>query len=124
MGHALAWAVRAALDRFRAALERRFGSRLRELVLFGSHARGDAHEESDVDVLVVVEGLTPEEKIEVFDLGYDADAADRAAWVGLAPFAVSLEAARHLRGRERRIMADIARDGIRLDQDRARDGAA
>jgi hypothetical protein len=33
-----------------------YGSRLRRLVLFGSQARGDAGPESDVDLLVVLEG--------------------------------------------------------------------
>jgi hypothetical protein len=33
-----------------------YGSRLRHLILFGSQARGDAGPESDVDLLVVLEG--------------------------------------------------------------------
>jgi predicted nucleotidyltransferase len=49
----LAPAVRAALDEAAAALRRMYGERLHALVLFGSQARGTAHDESDVDVLVV-----------------------------------------------------------------------
>ena len=33
-----------------------YGDRLTELVLYGSQARGDTHAESDVDVLLVLEG--------------------------------------------------------------------
>lgn len=51
----LAPAVRAALADAAAALHARYGSRLHALVLFGSQARGDAHDESDVDVLVVLD---------------------------------------------------------------------
>ena len=44
----LRWATRS--------LREIYGSRLRRLVLFGSQARGDAGPESDVDLLVVLEG--------------------------------------------------------------------
>lgn len=40
----------------RAALEDLYGDRLVELVLYGSQARGDTHAESDVDLLVVLDG--------------------------------------------------------------------
>jgi len=33
-----------------------YGSRLKHLILFGSYARGEARPESDVDLLVVLEG--------------------------------------------------------------------
>jgi uncharacterized protein (UPF0332 family)/predicted nucleotidyltransferase len=47
--------IRDALrDRFRSA----FGERLHRLVLYGSYARGEATSESDIDVLVVLEGET------------------------------------------------------------------
>lgn len=40
----------------RAALTDLYGDRLVRLVLYGSQARGDTHAESDVDVLVVLDG--------------------------------------------------------------------
>jgi len=50
--------VRDALrDRFREA----FGDRLHRLILYGSYARGEATPESDIDVLVVVDGKTNSE---------------------------------------------------------------
>ncbi len=33
-----------------------YGDRLESIVLFGSYARGDFHEDSDVDYLVVLDG--------------------------------------------------------------------
>ena len=49
-------------------LRRRFevfsGERVVRMVLFGSHARGDAEPESDIDVLVVLQGpVDPGEEI-------------------------------------------------------------
>ena len=40
----------------RQRLAAHYGERLVRAVLFGSHARGEATEDSDVDVLVVLEG--------------------------------------------------------------------
>jgi predicted nucleotidyltransferase len=38
-------------------LRRLYGGRLRNVLLFGSWARGDAHPESDIDLLVVLDGI-------------------------------------------------------------------
>jgi predicted nucleotidyltransferase len=48
--------IRALLNDFQAALQRLYGERLAEVVLYGSHARDEADEESDVDVMVVLRG--------------------------------------------------------------------
>jgi predicted nucleotidyltransferase len=83
-----------------------------ELTLFGSRARGDAHEDSDVDVLVVVRGLTGSERVEVMDLAYAADSMDREAWVGLSPLAYSDLEVRDRRASERLLFRDIEREGV------------
>lgn len=48
--------VRQALDELKAALQRLYGDRLRGAYLYGSHARGEGCNDSDVDVLVVLDG--------------------------------------------------------------------
>lgn len=45
---------------FAVMLRQRLGAHLRQLLLFGSRARGDAQEGSDYDMLVVVDHRTPE----------------------------------------------------------------
>jgi predicted nucleotidyltransferase len=45
------------LARFRAALDRLYGSRVERVVLFGSRARGDAEPDSDYDVAVFLKDL-------------------------------------------------------------------
>ena len=47
-------AIQPLLADLRAALHALYGDRLTRLVLYGSHARGEAHDESDV--LVVLDG--------------------------------------------------------------------
>jgi predicted nucleotidyltransferase len=49
--------VRDDLRRYIESLERQFGDRLVSVVLFGSHARGKGRPGSDLDLLLVVEGL-------------------------------------------------------------------
>ena len=52
------------LTELRRRLEELYGSRLVRLVLFGSHARGDAESGSDIDVLVVLrDDVNPGEEI-------------------------------------------------------------
>ena len=47
----------AILRRFRAALNGLYGDRIERVVLFGSRARGDAHEDSDYDIAVFLRDL-------------------------------------------------------------------
>lgn len=44
------------LSELRSYLERLYGQRLVSLVLFGSQARADAQPDSDIDILVVLNG--------------------------------------------------------------------
>jgi len=46
----------STLDRCREALAGHYGTRLRKVILFGSAARGQADLESDLDLLVVLQG--------------------------------------------------------------------
>ena len=47
---------REILDAIKARLRDTYGTRLRGVVLFGSQARGDATPQSDIDVLVLLDG--------------------------------------------------------------------
>jgi predicted nucleotidyltransferase len=45
---------------FAQLVRSRLGGRVRQIILFGSRARGEARSDSDYDVLVVVDQRTPE----------------------------------------------------------------
>lgn len=46
----------AALAAFRRGVEHLYGDRLEAIILFGSRARGDSRDDSDVDLAVVLKG--------------------------------------------------------------------
>jgi len=48
--------IRDILKEFREELESLYQKRLKSIILYGSWARGDATEDSDIDVLIVLEG--------------------------------------------------------------------
>ena len=48
--------IQGILQELRRRFEQLYGDRLVHLVLFGSRARGDAEPDSDIDVLVVLNG--------------------------------------------------------------------
>jgi len=49
--------VRSIVKELRRRLQQHYGQRLCKVILYGSQARGDAETGSDVDVLVVLEGV-------------------------------------------------------------------
>ena len=53
---------------FSAELRQRLGPRIRQIFLFGSRAREDAREDSDYDMLVVVDQRTPEIRSTILDV--------------------------------------------------------
>ena len=54
--------VRNLAERVKEHLERVYGEGIMEVLLYGSHARGEADRDSDIDLLVLVkESLNPSE---------------------------------------------------------------
>lgn len=48
--------IKPILEELRREFEAIYGERLVKIILFGSHARGEAELDSDIDVLVVLRG--------------------------------------------------------------------
>ena len=102
--------LRPVLRELDAVLRSTFGARLHDLQLFGSYARGEATEDSDVDVLVLVDGLTPSEIAVVSDC---AVLVALATGVALAPLPISTDGFAQMSATGRRLASEIARDGTR-----------
>lgn len=108
--HVMASVPPPALELARWARDR-FGARVVDVRLFGSRARGEADEESDVDVLVVVDELSSAEAREIaFFCGDLLTQTDTL----VSPLALSRARFEELRSRERRIIREIDRDGLPL----------
>ena len=100
--------IQIVLKEYELRLKARFGPRLRRVALFGSWARGQATESSDVDVAVVVDGLTTTEWKAIQS---DAAEVGVANELPLSVLAMSSARFEELRGRPG-IAAEIERDGI------------
>jgi len=103
--------TRAAVVEFSTHLRSYVGHRLAHLVLFGSHARGKATEDSDVDILVLIDDLDSADTRQI-----DAIVGDilTRTDVLLSPLVMRTARFDELRARERRLAADIEREGIPL----------
>ena len=49
--------MKTLLDEAKALLEGVYGARLKDIILYGSHARGDATEGSDIDLIVLLDDM-------------------------------------------------------------------
>lgn len=103
--------LKPALDAYAARLRHIFGERLREIRLFGSYARGEANEDSDVDVLVLVDGLTD---LEIGVAAGEVAPVIIATGLPLAPLPMATERLEMLRRSERLLARELDAQGIPL----------
>lgn len=97
------------LKRLRAALDQIYGDRIERVVLFGSRARGDAHDESDYDIAVFLHDLTDRwrELDRLADLRSDI-LDDTEAFIDAKPYPAGAYLERTS------LMREIRRDGVDL----------
>jgi predicted nucleotidyltransferase len=95
------------VEEFRDRLRALLGDRLRDLRLFGSHARRQAHEESDIDLLVLVDRLDEETWQSVIDMAHAI-----SPWI--SPMVEDFERYHAPRSRATAIYEDIRRESVRL----------
>jgi len=103
--------VREAIEDFLQRISERAGDRVREVILYGSMARGDAGPESDVDLLVVWDGARADAR-DVLS-GTATDIFLRRG-VDLSPHPVTLEHLADLRAMRTAFYEEVERDGVQL----------
>ena len=91
-------------------LRERFGTRLKHVILYGSHARGQATSASDIDVLVVVDPV--EDKSAEWDRCIDivADIGSRTGEL-ISVLTCSLEEYRH---RQHPLLINVRQEGVEV----------
>ena len=102
--------VQLALRALREYLAGIYGERLRGLYLFGSYARGDFHPDSDVDVLIALEGMAnPGQEIDRIGDGVADICLDYQVLIATFPVPESW-----LQERKSPLFEMVRREGIRL----------
>jgi predicted nucleotidyltransferase len=99
------------LRELKSSLKSFLGDQLVSMVLYGSMARGDYHDASDIDVAIIVRGLTRRLKGQILD---EVARLELEHHMPLSVLVFSDEEFNHLKRRERRIALDIEREGIAL----------
>jgi predicted nucleotidyltransferase len=99
------------LKELKEILQGLLGDRMLRITLFGSRARGDYSNDSDIDVAIIVRGLTRELKNKILDRVAEIELKYLTP---LSTFVLSEDEFNHLRKKERRIALDIEREGVPL----------
>jgi predicted nucleotidyltransferase len=99
------------LQDLKGSLKSLLGDQLVNIVLFGSMAREDYHDKSDMDVAVIIRGLTRKLKGRILD---EVAELELEQHMPLSVVVFSEEEFNRLKKRERRIALDIEREGIPL----------
>ena len=63
--------TRETLDLFIQKVLEQEKENLKKIILFGSVARGEANEDSDIDVLVILGQMTVDDRVLICNIGYD-----------------------------------------------------
>lgn len=95
------------VERFKSLVSQRV--KIHEIRVFGSRARGDATEESDLDVLVVVERLDNSIEKYISDCAWEAGFPDD---VVVMPVSISMDTLKNSPIRESAFIRNVYREGV------------
>jgi uncharacterized protein len=98
------------LDEIRPRLEAAFGARLRGVLMYGSRARGDHRPDSDLDLLVLLDGPIEFSR----DIGATVDALYPLQLQVDYPIHAMPTAIEHYEAQDRLFYRNVAQDGVAL----------
>jgi hypothetical protein len=101
----------SALQTLVGLLQTRFGTQLRDVILFGSTARGEATPQSDIDVLIILDAPTAQDQSDARGSSFDV-------WMETGVFLpvhfMSQQNWDNLAGEGSLFYRNVSRDGISL----------
>lgn len=100
-----------ALQIFVGRIRKVFGNRLIAMKMFGSAVRDERWEESDIDILVLIDKLKWREKCRVWDESTNVNIRCDTL---ISPLVMTQGEFEELRNRERRIALDIEKEGVEI----------
>jgi predicted nucleotidyltransferase len=57
--------IKVVLNEFRENIEKLYGKRLKDIILYGSWARGEGNNDSDIDLVIILDGkVSPGKEID------------------------------------------------------------
>jgi predicted nucleotidyltransferase len=104
-------AERAAVDEFLVRARAALGNELKEVRLFGPRARGEGHDESDLDIALIVGPEGRAQRRAIYDLAFDVGLAHG---IEIAPLVIEETRLQELRERDRQLARDLDTQGIPL----------
>jgi uncharacterized protein len=103
--------VQQIANEFKIELEKLYGDELAELILFGSHARGDFHDESDIDFAVVLKNPETRGAPEIFKISSVSTKLGLKYGLMISTFPISSE---RVHNSTQGIFQEIRKDGIAI----------
>ncbi|MBN1961329.1 MAG: nucleotidyltransferase domain-containing protein [Deltaproteobacteria bacterium] len=100
-----------ALNDFVSAVRTSLGSLLQSIILFGSRARGQGHQESDLDIAIIVAAGGRLQRRLVQDLAFDIHLR---TGIDIAPLVIEEPYLNEMRLRERSLAYALDHEGILL----------
>ena len=98
------------IETFQKTVVAKHAETVKEIIVFGSKARGDWNEDSDIDVLLIVDGERQRIR-EVIDCGHDLAAGSQAVPIIIARTRAAWDKLRKLRTA---FYQAIEHDGVRI----------